>query len=223
MARTDPLTGAVTAEQLGNGLPISVDANSISSRYVPWVVGGWYTNPLQVATRTIVNTTNRLFVHPYFSGPDGLTIDKLDASVNTVGSAGTVLRMGAYRINNQSRPFAWVAAQPWASLLVDAGTVATDSGTGQKVITLGTALVIPPNTWFAVGGADQIATAATRQISGQSGGNWATPFGNSGGASYGGTPGISLYQDSVTGALPSSFVPLGTVNLDSGVGLHRSA
>jgi hypothetical protein len=160
--------------------------------------------------------------HPYYSGPDGVTVDKLDGFVNTVGAAGAVVRGDVYQITNQSRPFSWVAGSKWADLLVDAGTVASDSGTGQKVLTLGAPLVIPPHTWFAVGGVDQVATPATRNVGGLSGQNFFTRFGNTTG-SYSLSSGVGLLMNAVTGALPAAFTPSGVSNIDSGVGMHRSA
>ena len=192
-------------------------------QFVPWTVGQWYCSPLCYQTRTLVPTTSELRLVPFYSGPDGVTIDKLDVCTTVVGSAGSVARLGIWKIDNQTRPFAWAAGTQWATLLTDAGTVATDSGTGSKPITLGTAQVIPAETWFAIGAAHQVATAATTQVAGQSGGLWYSPLGNTGAGGYLTSAGLTLVQTSVTGAFGATFTPTGIGNADGGCGLHRSA
>lgn len=223
VALSSDAAGRLVATGRSSGALTSNVLSDSMSRFVPWVIGGWYINPLVVQGRTSVLTQGRFYAHVFFSGPDGVTIDKLDCNVATVGSSGSVTRMGVYQVTNQSRPFAWSNGVAWASLLVDGGTVATDGSTGQKTITLGSALVIPANTWFAVGGADQVATPATRYVGGQAGGNWASAFGQTGSGGYGTSAGLSIIADSVTGALPATLTPTTLLNLDSGVGIHRSA
>lgn len=194
------------------------------NRFVPANLT-WFVNPLTEDVRTIVPTVGQLALHLFYSGADGVTIDKLDAYVNTVGAAGAVLRAGVYQLADQSRPFS-SATSPWASLLLDAGTVNTATGTGQKVWTLATPLVIPANTWFAVGGVDQVATAATRTVGGSPGTLMGTKLGMTPGStgSYGtGSPGIAFLTAGVTGALPASLTSMSTTNVDGGIGIHRSA
>jgi hypothetical protein len=193
-----------------------------ANRYIPANLA-WYVNPVTEDVRTLTPTLNSLVLHLFHSGAEGVTIDKLDAFVNTVGGAGAVLRAGLYRLSDQSRPFLSTTS-PWATLLVDAGTVNTATGTGQKVWTLATAQVIPANTWFAVGGVDQVGTAANRTVGGSAGTLMGTKLGATGSGSYGtGSPGIAFITTGITGALPASLTAMSVTNVDSGVGIHRSA
>lgn len=196
---------------------------SANFRFMPSAVSQWYCNPLMAGERTIVPTTGNMAVHIFQAPPEGLTIDKLDVNVGTVGSSGAVTRMGLYAVTNQTSPFKWASTVAYASLLVDAGTVATDSGTGQKVITLGTPQVIAGYQWFGVAGVDQVATAATRSVGGTAGALWPSPFGNLGAGGYNVGAGLALEVGSISGALPSTFSPGALQATDSGVGIHRSA
>jgi hypothetical protein len=162
-----------------------------------------------------------MHLHPFNSGPDGCTIDKLDANVQTVGSAGAVVRAGIYTIINQSRPFSYVFGTPYANLVVDAGTQPTDGSTGEKVWTLTPPIVIQPNIWFAIGGVDQVAVA-TRSLANIVNATWG-PYGSAGPNPYTVYPTTALRSSNVPGGLPSAFVPDNLANLDSGIGLHRSA
>jgi hypothetical protein len=54
----------------------------------------WYVNPVTEDVRTLTPTLNSLVLHLFHSGAEGVTIDKLDAFVNTVGGTGAVLRAG---------------------------------------------------------------------------------------------------------------------------------
>lgn len=189
--------------------------------YTPGDVGGWYMSPLVRATRALAPTLNRLILHPFFSGADGLTIDQLDVVTTIAAGAGGICRTGIYQITNQDNPFSWSAAAKWADLLVAATSIDTTTAAGQKTVTLGAAQAISANIWFAVGGAEQVA-AATRNVGGTSGGAWWTPFGNTTAGGYVASPGIALYMDSVSGALPTDFIAGGLLNVDSGVGIHRS-
>lgn len=189
--------------------------------FTPHAVGQWYINGLCPQTRTSVPTQDALRVYPAYSGPDGCTVSDLGISVNTVGTATCVTRVGLWVVRDQARPFKWAAGTVWADLLLDGGTIATDSGTGTKTKDI-TDTAILPNTWFAVGAADQIATAATRVVEGAAGAAWHSPLGQSGSPGIGGAPNISLSQNSVTGAFGATFTPNGATNIGPGVGYLRS-
>jgi hypothetical protein len=209
------ISAAVTARS-------NLGVGPVSPFTVPQALA-WYPNPFATAQRTLILTQAIMYVHLFNSGPTAITIDKLDANVTVVGSAGAVTRMGLYTVTDQVNPFKWASGTAYASLLVDAGTVATDSGTGQKVITLGTPQVIAANTWFGVAGVEQAtpATGATRTVGGNSGSTYYTPWGCVS-QSYAGGVTLGLSVGGVTGALPATFTPNSAQNTDGGVGIHRS-
>lgn len=64
------------------------------------------------------------------------TVDILGFNLGTVGSTGSVVRMGIYTLSFDS------AGTMSATLLVDAGTVATTSGTGVKTVTIGSPVAL---------------------------------------------------------------------------------
>ena len=193
-----------------------------ASMFTPAAVGQWYSNPLMPGVRTLAVTLNRLHLHALYSGPTAITINPMDVTTTVAAGAGGLIRVGIYTITDQENPFTWTAGVAWAGLLVDAGTIDTTTTAGQKTITLGTPQVVPARTWFAVGGVDQVA-APTRNVGGTAGAARFSPLGSPTAAGFTGTIAISLYQDSVSGALPSTFTPANTVNVDSGVGIRRSA
>lgn len=195
--------------------------NGIGASFTPWAVARWHMNPIARSWRTTTPTSNRLIMYPVFSGPDGCTISDLDINTTAVGSAGAVYRVGLWTIDDQDRPFSWTATAQWATLLLDAGTIAIDVGTGQKTLDI-TDTAIAANTWFAVGGCAQVATAGTHNVEGQAGGSWWSPLGNAASQGAASPPGLGLYQDSVTGAFPAAFTPGGSVALGPGVGFKRS-
>jgi hypothetical protein len=188
--------------------------------FIPWLINGWYPNAISRAARTGGNVLNTAYLHIFNSGPDGCTIDQLDANVTTIGTAGAVTRAGIYRVLNQSRPFAFQGATPYASLVQDAGTQPTDGSTGRKGWTLVSPVVVQPNIWFGVVGVDQVALAV-RSIGNNAGATW-SPWG-SGTPVYNTGNGLSLSAINVTGFLPDPFIPGAFTGVDSGIGIHRSA
>ena len=198
-------------------------AAALPSMYSPAAVGQWYMNPLTTAIRTLAPTLNRLYLYPIFSGPTGCSIDRFDVTTTISGTATAVARFGLWRIDNQAAPFAWVTGSQFATLTFDAGVVATDSVAGTKTVTPSPTQAIAANTWFAVGVVHQVAATATCNVTGTSGSARFSPLGN--GSAIGGgstSPGLALYQDSVTGAL-GAFTPNGVINTDGGAGFRRSA
>lgn len=159
-------------------------------------------------------------LHPFFSGTAGLTIDQLDVLVGTVRAAGLVTRCGVFQITDQTNPFSWAIGTAWATLLVESGQT-DNTVVGQRTVTAGTALTIPANTWFAVGGVEQVA-AAVRTVGGNAGQTMSSPLGQSAVGGYAASAGLALYADSDNGAPPATIPPAGATNLDSGVGIHGS-
>ncbi len=128
-------------------------------QYTPLAIGQKYNGNgcTGVATRTTGTALNVLIIGgPLFSGDIGVTLDLFDVNIVTAGAAGAVYRMGVWIIDNQVNPFAWALNVQWATLLIDLGTVSATT-VGIKSISPAPAVVIPPNTWFAVGGVSQVA------------------------------------------------------------------
>lgn len=122
--------------------------------------------------------------------PEACTVDRLGIAVTTA-AVGGVARLGVYSATG-GRP---------SSLLLDAGTVGTDTA-GNKIIS-GLSLALGPGLYFAVAG-NQVGAASLRGVPVN---QWppflscaAVPGGNI--SVYdGGFP----YMDGVTGALPAVF------------------
>lgn len=229
----DMNSGEVTTYSDGAGhLAVAGDNSGTLNTYValplvtshhPAAAGQWYVNPLALQIRALAPTLTLGLAHVFFSGPNGMTIDEFDVNVTVIGTA-SLTSVGVYTINNQNEPFNWANTVAWATLISGStGTVATTT-TGQRLITLGTALVIPANTWFAVVGVEQGTAASTRDVGGSAGATWPSPFGNDTAQGYGGATGLAL-EMAITGAMPGTFTPGSATpnSYDSGVGIHRSA
>lgn len=188
--------------------------------FEPAAVGQWFGSlPLAAKKVETKNTENVLLVSvPYYSGPTGITIDKLGCEVIEAAGTSGVTRLGVYKVVEQQNPFAWVAEAVWATLLLDATTVVA-TATGVKEVTPGTALVIPKNTWFSLAGVDQGSATVAKRLS------YAplasTPLGLVGAKPA--VPAAGLSMAAVTGALPASFTPGANVEVECGVIFHRSA
>ena len=190
------------------------------------IVGRWYyaTPVPAVGTATVALTQGKLYVGVPRVEAEDITISQLAIESAVVGSAGAVTRLGIYRIIDQANPYNLTLTSAYATLLVDGGTIATDSGTGAKTITLGAPLLIPAGTWFAIASADQVAGPVTRRY--RKGGDYATtPWGGT--AAWDSLGYQLVSQSSVTGALPSTFTPAAwewvSNNGDHGVQFKRSA
>lgn len=191
------------------------------NRFVPAVIGADYSGePFAGGTRTTGQVFGQLVVAPLYSGPTAVTISSLSVNVATA-AAGALYRMGLWTVTNQANPYAWAPAK-WADLLVDAGTVDC-STTGNKVLALGVAQVIPANTWFAVGGVQQGSAGAAQTVGNTPGIGAFTPFGiTAAGAGIVGSAAIGLSMAGVSGAL-GNVTPGAAVAVGHGVGFHRSA
>lgn len=94
--------------------------------------GRWYRAPSYGpvgANLTMVQ--NRLYLVP-FRLAAGVTFDRIGADVATVGSAGAVIRLGIWASD--------AAGGLPGTLVLDAGTVQADTGTGSRAITISQAL-----------------------------------------------------------------------------------
>lgn len=91
---------------------------------------------MNVATRLLGGS--RLHYSPFFVAND-ITVDRIGTEVSSAAAAGNTVRLGIYKANTDWQP---------GALVVDAGTVATDS-TGYKELTINETLT-PGIYLFAV-------------------------------------------------------------------------
>jgi hypothetical protein len=143
-------------------------------------------------------TEARLYAMPHWI-PRRVTIDRLAVRVGVAGGAGSVVRLGVYA-DSSGFPDA---------LLVDAGTVASDS-TGIKEATLSPLTIGPGRVWFSCvqqGGASACTLFGTNVYPG----NWRGTSGTSMDAPF-----VATFRASVTGALPDPFdsTRTGNISLD---------
>jgi len=92
---------------------------------------GEYTRTPGVVPATLVDVTDGMMYGTLIVPARNCTVDIIGFNLAAVGGTGSVVRLGIYTIT-----FASDGAMS-ASLLVDAGTVATNSGTGVKTVTIG--------------------------------------------------------------------------------------
>ena len=185
----------------------------------------WYSSSPTNTTGDVfqVPTQDKLYLSLPRVAQENITIDQLAINTNIVGSAGAVVRLGIYVVNGED-PYAITLGSAWATLLVDAGTVATETGTGTKSITLGSAVTIGPGQAFTCGFAAQVAGPASMRI--RTGANTVqlNPWGQA--SAFSGAPQV-VSMSGVTAALPASFVPATFENMnaysDNGVQFRRSA
>jgi hypothetical protein len=143
--------------------------------------------------------------------PFDITLDRLSIFVGTAGSAGAVVRLGI-RNDNNGRP---------GTVLLDAGTAATTTSNAYPTITVSQTLLANTPYWLSATAQGTPVTGALTRVPtnlwfggqvGQTTQNQAAAFG--------------YYQDSVTGALPSTFTgsnPVQINNADGYVWVVRSA
>ena len=144
------VAAAVTAHE--------ADAGAHSAAYVPLTgavgspftprSGNYYSTPFTVASASAGLSADYLRMTPItFVRP--VTLDRIGVNIMVVGTAGAVFRMGIYASDG-------TGAVP-GSLILDAGTVIADVGTGFKEITISQALDAG-NYW--IGGVTQVALSS---------------------------------------------------------------
>lgn len=129
---------------------------------------------------TLALTLNRLYLVPFLvRGP--MSVDRIAIEVTTGGSAGSVIRLGIYNSSN---------GLP-STVLVDAGTV---DGTGIAVVSATVAVTLQPaQVWLAA-----VAQTAAPTVRTRTGVNPLVPIQTPGAQNA-----VSIYIDSVSGALPT--------------------
>lgn len=214
--RTTDIQGTVRRLRVSDALAVPLAKPSVTGRVYPATDLNSGADVFQVFTQDTL-----YLALPKFA-TEQITIDQLYISTNVVGSAGAVSRAGIYQVTTLD-PYAVVLGSAYATLLLDAGTLAVDGSTGTKTWTLGTPLVIPVGTWYSFGLVDQVAAAAShrlRSVLGQG----QSPWGASAAIS---TAAQIVTQTGVTGALPATFTPgafsLLNAGSDNGIGFRRSA
>lgn len=194
-------------------LPLSSRGRQVEG---PAKIGGNYVGALVDLVRTSAPNISRLYLAPAYAA-EQVTIDSLNVAVSA-GVATATHRVGIYlgTANDNVSPL----CPNTFGLLAEAG-VADCSTTGTKVVTFGTAQVIPADTWFWLAGASQTAVA-TLLVAGAANAAGFSPLGQQA-AGYNASKSYAYFLDSVTGALPATVTTSSTVNIDGGVGYHRSA
>lgn len=188
-------------------------------------VGAWFNAcPMPaLANNFRVFTQDRLYMSVPRVEPEAISISQICYSANVASGAGGVARFGIYTIINQASPYNVQLGVAYATLLLDAGTVATDGAIGTKTI-LFPDKVIPAGVWFAIVSVDQVAAPASRRYS-QAGLYQISPWGAINPQDSVALTTVS--QGGVAGALPATFTPdtleLLPSNGDTGVQFLRSA
>ena len=138
------------------------------------------------------------------------TFDQMGWSVDTIGSAGSVVRLGLWASNASGQP---------GTLLADAGTF-LGTTTGLKQVVFGAAQVLAAGMYW-MGGVQQglPTTASTCRTS--NGGGLISSSSNQNNTT---APPLSYYATGITGALASNPVLISNFNAGSPlISLHRSA
>jgi hypothetical protein len=156
-----------------------------------WEPGQVYWNGQSHLTTVHATNLNQLRCSPLIV-PNHASIAKIGAEISTVGSAGSVIRLGIFaNLDGGCYP---------GDLILDAGTI---DGTSQTVqdITLAALLELPPGLYWT-GFASQVATCQVRAHASQTypvpiSPGTAKPSANATGSTY--------VQTGVSGALPSTF------------------
>lgn len=188
-------TGSSTPSTVGQVLMVTGSGATAYRRQNVWGIAnrsGDYSVVIPGALNTSTTVTaSSLRVCPFWSF--GGTIDRIAINVTGAGTSGATYRIGIY-LPDSGNPFL-----P-GSLLLDAGTVAVDS-TGFKEATVSQALDIG---LYWIGGATQ-GSAADAAITRVYHEGWGNSLGISQGTSPSSTTIMCLVDNSVSGALPSTF------------------
>lgn len=202
------VTAIVTAGALATKAPVGV-LMFPGPAVGEWIIG----QALGGNSSTLLSNGTLLLVAIALSVPG--TFDQIGWTVDTVGSAGSVIRLGLWAGNASGQP---------GTLLADAGTF-IGTTTGLKQITFGAAQVLPAGLYW-VGGVQQGAptTATTMRTSSNSGGIGGGLVSSTSNQNNTTAPPLSYYATGITGALASN--PTLVSNFSNGsplISLHRSA
>ena len=166
------------------------EAPVLRSQFALPVPSGRYINtaPGGVSAATITN--NQLRGYPW-TVSQRVRIDRIGAEVTIVGDAGSVIRIGLYE-DNDGLP---------GDLITEFGTVPGDS-VGAHEITVDETLE-PGIYWLAAAVQNVSVTSPTLRVT-----NTSSAIPGVSGTSFGSGNGfVGVVQSSVSGALPSPFVP----------------
>lgn len=156
---------------------------------IPQFPGFYYTQFSATGDGSNVAALNRLYMTPFYV-PEETTYDLVGIVVTVAGSAGAVLRIGAYAVGANGAPDA---------LLDEYGTVDTTS-TGAKTVAISKTY---QKGWIYLGGVAQVATCTVRARPS----SYLIPE-----TSVGSNANQSFNLSGVSGALPSSFGAPGMIN-----------
>ena len=153
--------------------------------------GRWYRAPtFGPVGANLTMTLNRLYLVP-FRLASGVTFDRIGCDVATVGSAGAVLRLGIWQADG-------TGSVP-GTLVLDAGTVQADTGTGSRTITISQALSAGVY-WLGV--VNQTASGVLLRATVEY--DPLLPYFSGANAITGTEAAASVYANSITGALAST-------------------
>jgi hypothetical protein len=151
-------------------------------------------NPASITNLACIN--NQLRLSPKFIARD-TRIDRMSVQVVTAGNAGALFRPCIYADDGTFRP---------GSLVVDAGTIATDVSTTQPVATVN--ILLEGGRWYWFGGATQNAATTDPIYSCLTGSAEPCALDQTGTlGNYGLLPGFT--QAGVSGAMPASVSGIG--------------
>lgn len=186
----DTIAGAVTAIELGQFEQLVRSSGRLRARFVSQQL---YTTATPQSGQS--GTNNQITFATFFV--DATTaFDQIGCNVAATGNAGAVIRLGIYNADATGIP---------STLVLDAGTVVGDSGTGLKTITISQTLA--PGLYFLAAGVQSAATTAPTiwtNSTGQTVVQYPLPAAVSNFGNF-----ISgYYQTGVSGALPSTATPV---------------
>lgn len=142
-------------------------------------------------------TNNTMLLTPIWLAAG--TLDQLICEVTTQGASSNTIRMGLYADSGNGRPT--------GAALVDGGTVSTTASTGNKTVSINTAISSSGWYWFALvsqtGTAAQIRIISTVMMDVHPTSSFGGAFGENNG----------WQQTSVTGALPTIGSLSSTINV----------
>lgn len=123
------------------GIKISRSFQPRTPQYLPWVSGRFYDGLASITALTTTGIVNlQLHMYPIFV-PHTILATSLGIETTVAAGAGSVARFAIY--NNDP-----ILTAP-STLIIDAGTVATDGATGAKAVVI-SQIVYPGINWLAV-------------------------------------------------------------------------